>query len=154
MGGIHAVVVDVALPYASELRPRAFSHGRPRHPGRCQLVRDRRSEEQMPMNAKPESQPNASIEASCVAGIEDLLGESVVVDTDSRFVYLGRLAAVHAQYVRLEDVDVHECVDLGSAKERYILEARKIGVRPTRKAAWINGSRLVSISRLSDVEAF
>lgn len=99
-------------------------------------------------STNPKSNPPA------LAGAKDLIGEIVVVDTDSRFVYLGTLAVADPHYLRLVDVDVHEALDVGSSKERYIHDARKIGVRPTRKMAWVNGAKVMSISRLEDIEQF
>ena len=39
--------------------------------------------------------------------------EAVVVDTRSRFVYLGRFAGVRGEFVAVNDVDVHDMEDLG-----------------------------------------
>jgi hypothetical protein len=84
----------------------------------------------------------------------ELRGEIVVVDTDSAFTYLGRLVDLSAGFLKLDEVDVHETAKDGLSKERYVNEAREIGVRPNRKLTWVSLARVVSISRLQDVIAY
>ena len=85
---------------------------------------------------------------------DELLGEVVVVDTDSSFTYLGRLLEADATFLKLEEVDVHEATRDGRSKERYVSETRGIGVRANRRLTWVCLSRVVSISRLADVISF
>ncbi|MCW8132481.1 MAG: hypothetical protein KIS92_19190 [Planctomycetota bacterium] len=99
----------------------------------------------MPTEPKPDRTPEA---------LRELLGKTIVVDTDSHYMYLGVLIAADAQYLTLSDVDVHEVTAATLSKERYAHEARQIGVRKNRDATWINLGRVISISRLEDIEAF
>lgn len=86
--------------------------------------------------------------------LRELLGQIVVVDTDSHFIYLGRLESADLEFLKLAEVDVHEMTKSSLSKERYVHEARGIGVRKNRQFTWINMARVVSISRLSDIDTF
>lgn len=80
-----------------------------------------------------------------------LVGQVVVVDTDSAFVYLGTLVRVEDHFVVLADVDAHDRHESTSTKEQYIMECRRFGVKPNRKEVSVRKSVVVSVSRLSDV---
>jgi len=84
----------------------------------------------------------------------ELLGQVVVVDTDSLFTYLGCLEAADKDFLKLSEVDVHETQESGLPKERYVHEARGLGVRPNRRTTWVRVARVTSISRLADVISF
>lgn len=86
--------------------------------------------------------------------LKELLGETIVVDTDAHFIYLGRLESADADFIKLAEVDVHELTKSGLSKERYVHEARSIGVRKNRALTWINMTRVISLSRLQDVDVF
>ncbi len=83
-----------------------------------------------------------------------LVGQMLVVDTDSSFLYLGTLARVEDHFVVLRDVDVHDRNESQSTKEQYIMDARRFGVKPNRKEVSIRKSLVVSASRLDDVIAY
>jgi small nuclear ribonucleoprotein (snRNP)-like protein len=83
-----------------------------------------------------------------------LMGRVVVVDTDSSFVFLGRLESADVQFLILSDVDVHETTEASLSKERYVHESHGIGVRANRKRTWVRLARVVSISPLEDVISF
>ena len=84
----------------------------------------------------------------------DFIGQTVVVDVDGPVVYLGRLAAVSGEFLTLEDVDVHNLGDSATSRERYVIEAKKLGIRPNRKQAQVRVARVVGVSRLEDVLEF
>ena len=85
---------------------------------------------------------------------EALVGKVVVVDTDSRFVYLGTLDRVEEHFLVLKDVDAHERGESPSTKEQYIMDAKKFGVTPNRKEVSIRKALVVSVSRLDDILGF
>jgi small nuclear ribonucleoprotein (snRNP)-like protein len=86
--------------------------------------------------------------------LENLLGELVVVDTDSTFIFLGKLEGADSQFLQISQVDVHDMGKTNLSKERYIHEARKIGVRHNRAHTYIRMDRVICISKLEDVEGF
>jgi hypothetical protein len=83
-----------------------------------------------------------------------LIGKIVVVDTDSRFVYLGTLDRVEEHFVILKDVDAHERGESPSTKEQYIMDAKKYGVTPNRKEVSVRKAMVVSLSKLDDIIGF
>lgn len=85
------------------------------------------------------------------SGWERWIGQIVVVDTDSRFVYLGTLVEVLDQFVVLKDVDAHDRTEGLSTNEKYVMEAKRFGVKPNRKEASVRKDVIVSVSRLDDL---
>ncbi len=81
----------------------------------------------------------------------DYIGQDVVVDTDSLFVYLGTLARVDDQFIVLSDADVHDRRESPSTKEQYIMDAKRFGIKPNRREVSIRKALVVSVSRLDDV---
>ena len=88
------------------------------------------------------------------AGWETLLGKVVVVDTDSRFVYLGLLDRVEIEFLVMKDVDVHDRRESPSTKEQYVMDSKKFGVKPNRKEVNVRKSQVVSVSKLDDIVGF
>lgn len=86
--------------------------------------------------------------------LRPLLGTTVVVDTDASFIYLGVLERADAEFLVLNNVDVHDMGKGGLSKESYIHESTKIGVRPNRNRAWVRMDRVLSISPLDEVKTF
>jgi small nuclear ribonucleoprotein (snRNP)-like protein len=84
-------------------------------------------------------------------GWTPLVGQIVVVDTNTSFVYLGTLARVEDHFVVLSDVDAHDRNESSSTKEQYVMEAKRFGVKPNRKEVSVRKSLVVSVSRLDDV---
>ena len=83
-----------------------------------------------------------------------LIGKVVVVDTDSRFVYLGTLDRVEEHFLIMKDVDAHERGESPSTKEQYIIDAKKFGVTANRKEVSVRKALVVSISKLDDILGF
>ncbi len=79
------------------------------------------------------------------------IGQVVVVDTNSSFVYVGTLAEVKPQFVVLKEVDVHDKHESLATKERYVMDAKRFGVKANRKEANVRVELVVSVSRLDDV---
>jgi len=83
-----------------------------------------------------------------------LVGQVVVVDTSSTFVYLGTLARVDAHFVVMTDVDAHDRAEGPSTKEQYVMDSKRFGVKANRKEASIRKEAVISVSRLDDVITF
>lgn len=79
------------------------------------------------------------------------MGEEVVVDASSPFVYLGRLTAEQNGYLVLEDADAHDLRDTSTTRDRYVLDSRVHGIHVNRRRVWINLREVVAVSRLEDV---
>ncbi|MBI5366095.1 MAG: hypothetical protein HZA54_03585 [Planctomycetes bacterium] len=79
------------------------------------------------------------------------VGHNVVIDTRSNFVYLGKVISCDRWFVDLSELDVHDRNEGHSTNEKYVMEARKYGVKVNRRAASIVKEQIVSISRLADI---
>ena len=78
-------------------------------------------------------------------------GQYVVVDTDSDYLYIGKLLGVTGPFITLGEADVHDRRESSSMNEKYILESKKYGVRSNRREVRIRFQRMVSYSLLDDV---
>ncbi|MFP4055612.1 MAG: hypothetical protein ACLF0G_01950 [Candidatus Brocadiia bacterium] len=96
----------------------------------------------MTEQSQPPTQPS---------GLEDYLGEQVVVDTRSSYVLLGTLVGIHRDYLTLETVDVHDTGFAESTKDQYIMEAGRLGICANRNGAKVRIAEVVSVSLLRDV---
>lgn len=83
-----------------------------------------------------------------------LLGKEVVVDTRSPWMYIGTLAAVQADSLLLRDVDVHDCGETSTPKERYVIDSCATGIKANRNSVYVNLEYVVSVSPLADVIKF
>ncbi len=79
------------------------------------------------------------------------LGKPVVLDTRSAYIYMGTLEKADEVWLELVDVDVHDSSEGHSTKEKYVMEARKFGVKSNRKRVSVRREFIVSLSLLEDV---
>lgn len=86
--------------------------------------------------------------------IAQLVNSQVVVDTDSAYIYIGHLDAVHPDCLVLSNVDVHNTADTRTSKEHYTHETKQLGIRHNRQRTIIRLDRVVSLCRLDDVLTF
>jgi hypothetical protein len=84
-------------------------------------------------------------------GFRAFVGADVVVDTSTSYVFIGRLVEVTDHVLALQDADVHDRSESRTTKEKYVMEARKSGVRMNRKAVTVRLETVVCVSRLEDV---
>lgn len=82
---------------------------------------------------------------------QNLLGQVVVLDVSSPFVYVGRLIEQQHDYLLLEEVDVHDLRDTSTTREQYVTQVKRLGLTSNRRWAWVRLSELVGLSRLEDV---
>ncbi|HEX68582.1 MAG TPA: hypothetical protein ENG13_05930 [bacterium] len=83
--------------------------------------------------------------------IKELEGKIVVVDTDSPWIYIGRLKKAGQDYLLLENADAHNLEDTISTREEYVRSIRLTGVVVNRKEVWVRLDRVVGLSLLEDV---
>jgi hypothetical protein len=88
------------------------------------------------------------------AGWQAFVGLVVVVDTDSRFVYLGALDRIEADFLVMKNVDAHDRHESPSTKEQYIIDTKKFGIKANRKEVSVRKSHVISISKLDDVVGY
>jgi len=78
-------------------------------------------------------------------------GHYVVIDTDSDYLYVGKLLGVHGSFITLGEADVHDRRESSSMNEKYVLESKKYGIRSNRREVHLRFQRMVSYSLLEDV---
>ena len=85
------------------------------------------------------------------ASLEAHKGKVVVLDTDSSWVYIGRVKEIVNETVCLSDADVHHRSDSPTTVERYIMDSRATGVQANRGAVYVSLRAIVSFSPLEEV---
>ena len=88
------------------------------------------------------------------SGLEEYVGQRVVVDTTSPYILLGTLRRVDRDYITLADADVHDSSGTTTTKDRYIMDASKLGVCVNRTETKVRTAIIISVSRLDDVPTF
>jgi hypothetical protein len=88
------------------------------------------------------------------SGLEEYLGQQVVIDTRSSYIIIGTLTRIDRDYLTIENVDVHDTNDADSTKDHYIMESHKLGIRTNRRGAKVRAAEIISISLLRDVEIY
>lgn len=79
------------------------------------------------------------------------VGSEVVIDTDSTYVFIGKLTDVTDHTLTLADVDVHDRSESTSTKEKYVMEAKKFGIKKNRRQVTVRTDSVICVSRLEDV---
>jgi len=83
--------------------------------------------------------------------IAELIGQLVVLDTATTYIYIGTLVDADDYFYVLRDADVSNTLETHSPKEKYLLDAVKSGHHPTRRMTYVLADKVVSVSRLADV---
>ena len=86
--------------------------------------------------------------------LETFIGQDVILDTDSTWLYIGTLERVAEGCAVLKDADAHDCSDSLTSKEVYVYEARTTGIRSNRESVHVSLDHVISFSRLKDVKKF
>ena len=88
---------------------------------------------------------------SSSAAVQLLIGQEVVLDVASPYIYLGTLTGEDHRYLFLENADVHDLRDTTTTRELYVVEARKHGIHGNRARVLVRTAEVVSLSALADV---
>jgi hypothetical protein len=83
--------------------------------------------------------------------VEEFIGQDVVIDVETQYVFLGRLAEIGSDWVVLKQADVHDLRDSKTTRELYVLDSRTDGIRVNRKRVKLPTDQIVSVSLLEDV---
>lgn len=86
--------------------------------------------------------------------LQDFIGQNIVIDTNSPYIYLGKLVEIDKWFITLEAVDVHDQKESSSTKEKYIMEAKKSGIKQNRKNVVVRQDQIISVSRLDDITEY
>jgi hypothetical protein len=83
--------------------------------------------------------------------VKEFIGQNVVIDVETQYVLLGRLAEIRSDWVVLNQADVHDLRDSKTTRELYVLDSRTDGIRANRKRVMLPVNQVVSVSLLEDV---
>ena len=109
-----------------------------------------RKKEQISTTQQPDITPEKDVGEESKE-ILDYRGQNVVVDTTSHFVFIGTLQECTDYLLTLSDADVHDRRESPSMNEKYIIDAKKYGVRRNRQRVHIRLEEVISLSLLDDV---
>lgn len=85
------------------------------------------------------------------SALSQFIGQTVVLDVASMYVYVGTLAEVDEKYLVLTDADVHDLRDTTTTREVYVIDTKRHGVSVNRRRVLVNRAEIVSLSDLNDV---
>ncbi len=85
---------------------------------------------------------------------QQFVGEKVIIDTPTPYIYLGTLVRHEGGALVLKEVDVHDSDESESTKEVYIMKAADQGIRVNRKKVMVPEHRVLSISKLDDTVVY
>jgi hypothetical protein len=83
--------------------------------------------------------------------LHSLVGQLVVLDTQSTTFYIGRLVSEHPDGFWLDQADVHHQDEGHATREQYIAESARDGVHVNRQRVFVFRPTVISISALSDI---
>jgi len=89
-----------------------------------------------------------------VRRFRELLGQVVVIDTDSHHLYIGRLESVDDGIIELAEADVHDSASTSTSRDLYIINTAKFGIKKNRERVLVRMARVLSISPLEDVTRY
>jgi len=81
---------------------------------------------------------------------EPLHGLTVVIDTPSDRLYIGRFDVEDERGILLRDVDVRE-PEAGVTKEAYLAKTAKFGVFRNADQVWVRPEEIASVRKLSEI---
>jgi len=83
--------------------------------------------------------------------IKGVKGKTVVLDTQTKWVYIGRYERDDGTYVFLEDADAFDVSDTTLSKDEYIRMVKKDGLAPNRKRVSVLKAMVSAITLLDDI---
>lgn len=83
--------------------------------------------------------------------LESLKTKDVVVDTDSRFCYIGSVKGYDDRFLELSDVAIYDEMVVKVTLEEFLIECTKHGTPVSRGKTLINRERILAISTIEDI---
>lgn len=75
----------------------------------------------------------------------------VVLDTSTRWVYIGTLKEENNTFFILEDADAFDVSDTTLSKHEYVMMVKKDGVAPNRKKVLVYKAIVTGVTLLEDI---
>ena len=86
--------------------------------------------------------------------LNELIGQTIVLDLVSTYVCIGRLDSDDDPYFRLSDADLHDFRDSTVTRENYVSDSVRLGIRRNRKQVLIRKTEVVAITRFGDISDY
>lgn len=83
--------------------------------------------------------------------LAEWVGKLVVIDCSHPYVAIGRLVRATADYLELNDADMHDLRDSTTSRENYLVKTAIHGVGATRRQLIFRMEHVVGISPLDEV---
>jgi small nuclear ribonucleoprotein (snRNP)-like protein len=83
--------------------------------------------------------------------LQELIGETIVVDLRTQYVCLGTLTKFDDHYLELRNADMHDLRDTHTTRELYVVDSKATGIKRNRKRLLVVRAEVVGIARLDDV---
>jgi hypothetical protein len=83
--------------------------------------------------------------------IKNLLDKLIVVDTNSRWLYVGTLKKIGKAFLTLQDVDAHDVTETTSTRDEYLAHIKSHGLVVNRNLVTISKEKLIGLTLLEDV---
>ena len=83
--------------------------------------------------------------------LDELVGKEIVIDTDSRFCYIGNAAGYDEHFIELKDVAIYDEMVVKVSLEEFLVECNKNGTPVSRGKTLVNRGRIIAISTIEDI---
>jgi len=83
--------------------------------------------------------------------VQHLIGQAVVIDTTTRFMYLGILRNVNERWIELEDAEVVDTEQIRVSPDLLLIEKKRDGVKVGRRRIVVRLPSIISLSALDDI---
>ncbi|MCM8829488.1 MAG: hypothetical protein NC824_00590 [Candidatus Omnitrophica bacterium] len=86
-----------------------------------------------------------------VEQMKGYLNKVVVLDTSTKWVYIGTLKEENNTFFVLEDADALDISDTALSKHEYVIMVKKDGIAPNRKKVLVLKAIVTGITLLDDI---
>lgn len=83
--------------------------------------------------------------------LSNYLSQTVVVDTDSTYTYIGILSETTDHHLKLTDVVLYDSRDARVPLEKYLIECADYGTKPARTELIVWQRRVVAVTPLASI---
>jgi len=83
--------------------------------------------------------------------VKDYLNSIVVLDTSTKWVYIGRLKAEDDTFFILEDADAFDVSDTALSKHEYVMMVKKDGLAPNRRKVLVLKTIVTGLTLMDDI---
>jgi|LSQX01.3.fsa_nt_gb hypothetical protein len=82
---------------------------------------------------------------------EKYRGKQVIIDTDSRWVYIGTFDTESPLCITLKQVDAFDHAEVSLSKHEYAILVKQDGIAPNRNEVDILKNKIIGITLLSNI---